>query len=245
MDRMLYVAMSGANQTALAQEINTNNLANANTDGFLADLTAFKAMYVNGAGYASRAYTMAEVPSSDFTPGMVVSTGRQLDIAVEGSGFFAVQAKDGAEAYTRAGNLRMEPSGLLVTGSGLPVLGNGGPITIPPVQKLDIGIDGTISIVPLGQESSATIILDRIKLVKTESSNLVKGNDGLVRTRDGAELESDASLRVVSGALEASNVNPISSLVEMISLSRRYESQIKLMKTAEEMDSATDKLVQI
>jgi len=241
---MLYVAMSGANQTALAQEINTNNLANANTDGFLADLTAFKSMPVKGPGYASRVYAMAEVPSADYKPGMIVQTGRSLDIAVEGSGFFAVQAKDGTEAYTRAGNLRVDPGGLLTTSTGLPVLGNGGPISIPPVQKLDIGIDGTISIVPLGQESNATVVLDRIKLVQAEPMTLQKGNDGLIRTRDGAELEADASLRVVSGSLETSNVNPVSSLVEMISLSRRYEAQIKLMKTAEEMDSASDKLLQ-
>jgi len=241
---MLYVAMSGANQTALAQEINTNNLANANTDGFLADLTAFKAMQVNGPGYASRVYAIAEVPSADYSPGMVVQTGRSLDIAVEGSGFFAVQAKDGTEAYTRAGNLRMDPGGLLVTSAGLPVIGNGGPISIPPVQKLNIGIDGTISIVPLGQESNATVVLDRIKLVKAEPSALQKGNDGLIRPRNGTELEADASLRVISGSLETSNVNPVSSLVEMISLSRRYEAQIKLMKTAEEMDSSSDKLLQ-
>lgn len=244
MDRMLYVAMSGANQTALAQEINTNNLANASTDGFLADLTAFKAMHVNGTGYASRAYAIAEVPSADFKPGMTVQTGRQLDIAVEGKGFIAVQARDGTEAYTRTGSLRVDPTGLLVTATGLPVKGNGGPITIPPAQKFDIGLDGTISIVPIGQEPSATVVLDRIKLVKAEPSALQKGNDGLIRTRDGSELEGDASMRVVSGALESSNVNPVQSLVEMIGLSRRYEAQIKLMKTAEDIDAATDKLLQ-
>ncbi|KPJ92051.1 MAG: flagellar biosynthesis protein FlgF [Gammaproteobacteria bacterium SG8_11] len=245
MDRMLYVAMSGAKQTMLAQQANNHNMANVNTTGFLADLNAFRSMQAFGPGYESRVYAMTERPSVDFTAGFVNHTGRDLDIAVEDNGFIAVLANDGTEAYTRAGDLRVESGGQLVTGAGLPVMGNGGPIAIPPAQKITIGGDGTISIVPVGQPANAQVIVDRIKLVSEDEQMLTKGSDGLVRHKEGIELEADASLRVISGTLQSSNVNVVDSMVNMISLARQYEAQVKLMKTADEMDSQTDRLLQL
>lgn len=245
MDRMLYVAMSGAQQTMLAQTANNNNLANANTNGFRADLNAFRSMPVQGPGHESRVYAMSERASVDFTLGMVRNTDRDLDIAVDGDGWIAVQGKDGSEAYTRAGNLSIQPGGLLVTGSGLPVMGNGGPISIPQADNIVIGGDGTISIRPVGQPASGLVVIDRIKLIKPDQKELYKGDDGLIRLKNNTDAEANASVKVVSGSLESSNVNIVDSLVDMISLARRYESQVKFMQKADEMDQATDQLLRL
>jgi flagellar basal-body rod protein FlgF len=168
-----------------------------------------------------------------------------MDIAVADKGWIAVSAKDGTEAYTRAGNLRIENGGQLVTGAGLPVMGNGGPIAIPPAEKITIGSDGTITIQPIGQAPNAQVVLDRIKLVAAEDNELTKGLDGLIRHKDGIELEANAAMRVVTGSLETSNVNIVESMVNMISLARQYESQVKMMKAAEDMDRKTDQMLQL
>jgi flagellar basal-body rod protein FlgF len=204
-----------------------------------------RSMQAFGPGYETRVYSMTERPGVDFSAGFVNHTGRDLDIAVEDKGFIAVMAKDGSEAYTRAGDLHIDTGGQLVNGTGLPVMGNGGPIAIPPAQKITIGSDGTISIVPVGQPANAQVVIDRIKLVSADEQSLTKGADGLIRHKEGIDLEADASLRVTSGALQSSNVNVVSSLVNMIDLSRHYEAQVKLMKTADEMGSQTDRLLQM
>lgn len=245
MDRMMYVAMSGAKQTMLAQQANNHNLANVNTTGFLADLNAFRSMPTFGPGYETRVYAMSERPGVDFSAGFVNHTGRDLDIAVQDEGFIAVMANDGREAYTRAGDLRVDTAGMLITGAGLPVMGNGGPIAIPPADKITIGGDGTISIVPVGQPANAQVVIDRIKLVSADEQELTKGQDGLVRHKQGIDLEANANMRVISGALQSSNVNVVDSLVNMIGLARQYETQVKLMKTADEMAGQTDRLLQL
>lgn len=227
----------------LAQRMNNNNIANANTNGFRADLAAFRSQHVFGPGYPTRAYAMTERPSVDFTLGTIRNTDRDLDIAVDGEGWLAVQARDGSEAYTRAGNLSIQNGGILTTASGLPVIGNGGPIAVPQAEEIVIGGDGTISIRPTGQPANALVVVDRIKLVKPEVADLAKGEDGLFRTRNNVPAEADAGVKVVSGALETSNVNMVDSLVQMISLARNYEMQVKTMKTAEETDQATDALL--
>lgn len=245
MDRMLYVAMSGAKQTMLAQTANNHNLANANTDGFRADLATFRSMPVYGPGEPSRVYAMTEQAGVDTTSGAIISTGREMDIAVKGEGWIAVQAPDGTEAYTRAGNLRIEDGGFLKTASGLSVLGNGGPIALPPAEKVEIGTDGTVSIRGIGQSASTLTVLDRIKLVRIDGDALVKGKDGLLRTRDGNIAQPDATVGVVSGALEASNVNAVDAMVNLISLARQYEVQVKMMKTAEDTDNSATQLLSL
>ena len=232
-DRMLYVAMSGAKETLLAQGNASNNLANASTPGFQADLNQFRSMPVFGDGLPTRVYAMDERPAADMARGSIVQTGRDLDVAVKGDGWLAVQAPDGSEAYTRRGDLYVDENGLLKTGNGLPVMGNGGPIAIPPADKIDIGQDGTIAIVPAGQQVNELAQLDRIKLVNPPSEQMAKGLDGLMRFRDGV-AEADANQRLVSGALESSNVNVVNEMVDMIELARRFEMQVKMMKTAEE-----------
>ena len=238
MDRMLFVAMSGARETMLAQANNNNNMANANTPGFLEDLNQFRSMPVYGDGYPTRVYAMNERSQVNFDKGQIQQTGNDLDIAVKGDGWIAVQTPDGGEAYTRRGDLTVDANGILQNGAGLPVIGNSGPIALPPEGKLDIGKDGTITLLPLGSAPAALAVVDRIKLVNPPHQELVKGNDGLMRLRDGSEADPDANMEVVSGAVESSNVNVVDSLVNMIDLSRKYEFQIKMMKTAKEIDES-------
>ncbi|MFO7602544.1 MAG: flagellar basal-body rod protein FlgF [Gammaproteobacteria bacterium] len=245
MDRMLYMAMNGARQNMLAQAVNTNNLANVSTTGFRADLEQFRSMPMFGPGHASRVYAMAEKPGADFTPGPINTTGRDLDIAVQGKGWIAVQANDGTEAYTRAGNLQISPNGLLTNSQGLPVIGDGGAITLPPAAKIHFSQDGSVAVVPLGDEAAAPQILARIKLVNPENADLVKGTDGLMRLRDGEEADADADVRLVPGALEGSNVQVADALAKMIDLSRQFEMQVKMMKTAERNADQTMQLLRL
>lgn len=245
MDRSLFVSMSGAKETLLAQTAVASNLANADTTGFKADLEQFRSMPVFGPGHPSRVYAMHERPATDFDPGPIRTTGRGLDVAMQGDGWIAVQAPDGSEAYTRRGDLRLSPEGLLLTGDGLPVLGENGPAAIPPAQKLEIAADGTISIVPLGGKPGVSAVIDRIKLIRPPLDQLEKGRDGLIRLKNGAMAEADAGVTLVPGALEGSNVNPVAALVEMIELARRFELQIKMMQTAEDDADATAKLLRM
>ncbi len=246
MDRSLYIAMSGAKQTLLAQTTNANNLANTQTTGFKSDLEQFRSMPVFGAGYPTRVYAMTERPGVDLTHGAMQTTGRDLDVAIDGDGFIAVQGPDGKEAYTRAGNLLVTPEGLLQTGDGLQVMGQGGPISIPPSEKLTIGADGTISSIPLGTgNATALIVVDRIKLVNPALDNLEKQNDSLLHSKDGQPLAADANVKVVSGALEGSNVNAIDAMVDMIELARNFELQTKVMKNADQNSGASAKLMQM
>jgi len=243
MDRMLFVAMSGARETLIAQGNASNNLANANTTGFLADLNQFRSMPVFGDGHPTRVYALDERPQTDFNRGGIQQTGRDLDVAVKDAGWIAVQAGDGNEAYTRRGDLKVDSNGLLTTGTGLPVLGNGGPIALPPFDAVNIGSDGTISIRPQGAEGNELAVIDRIKLVAPQYEQMDKGEDGLMRLKDGTVAEAAADQRLVSGALEASNVNVVNEMVDMIELSRRFEMQIKMMKTAEDNASAAASIV--
>jgi flagellar basal-body rod protein FlgF len=229
----------------LAHAVVTNNLANVSTTGFKADLQAFLSRPVYGDGYDSRVYATNEAPATDLAPGTLVSTGRDLDVAVEGDGWIAVQAPDGTEAYSRAGDFQLTSTGLLVNGGGHPVLGNGGPIVIPPAEKIEIGDDGSISVLPLGQAPNTLAVLDRIKLVRPAAADLAKGEDGLMHLADGATAPADAAVKLVTGALETSNVNAIGAMVDMIALARQYELQVKMMQTAEQTDAASAELLQM
>ncbi len=237
MDRMLFISMNAAQQTMLAQATNANNLANVNTTGFRADLEQFRSMPVFGEGLPTRVYSMTERPVTDYQQGSVQSTGRE--------GFISVMGKDGREGYTRAGDLHVTELGQLVTGTGLPVMGEGGPIAIPPAEKIDIGADGTISIRPIGGAENELAVIDRIKLVKPDLQNVFKDQDGLLRMADGTEAPLDATVKVASGTIEGSNVNAVGALVNMIELQRKYEMQVKMMSTAEENSAASARLLQL
>ncbi len=243
MDRFLYVSMTGARESLRAQTVNSNNLANASTTGFRADLSAFQTREVVGSGHASRAYATNATTGWDEKQGALMSTGRDLDVGLNGPGWIAVQGRDGREAYTRAGDLRVDPSGILMNGAGHPVLGDGGPLSVPPSSSLVVGGDGTVSIVPLGQGPATTASVGRIKLVNPEPQTLVRGEDGLFRSVDGVDAPADASVRLASGVLESSNVNVVDAMVKMIELARHFDLQVKAMRTAEENAAASAQLL--
>ena len=243
MDRFLYVAMSGAKETMRAQTANNHNLANASTTGFRADLSAFQTRNVQGSGYASRAYATNTTTGWDASEGSLVSTGRDLDVGVQGAGWLAVQGSDGKEAYTRAGDLRVDANGMLMTGTGLPVMGDAGPLSVPPNASIQVASDGTVSIVPLGQGPETAATVGRIKLVNPDPASLTRGSDGLFRTVDGSDAPADANVKLASGVLESSNVNVADAMVNMIELARHFDLQVKAMRTAEENGAASAQLL--
>lgn len=245
MDKMLYVAMTGASQNALAQRAHANNLANLSTSGFQRDLEQARSMPVFGDSFPSRAYALTERPATDFTPGALQETGRELDVAVSGNGFMAVQAPDGSEAYVRTGSLNIDALGVLRAGNGMPVMGNGGPIAVPPEQKVEIGEDGTISIRAMGEDPRVMAEVDRIKLVSPDIASLTKGSDGMIHTKSGQPADADVNVKVVSGFLEASNVNAVEEMTSVLALSRQFELHIKMMNTAKEGDEAMARVLQI
>ncbi len=245
MDRMLYVAMSGAKQNMQAQTVNTNNLANVNTTGFRADMVDAESRQIYGSGYASRVNSIIDDISTDFTHGTIATTGRNLDVAINGKGWFVVQTEDGQEAVTRNGNFKISPEGLLTNNNNLLVMGESGPISIPQAQKVEINGNGTVSVVPIGEAATSVVVLDRLKLVNPDNHDIIKGKDGLVRLKQDGKFTSDASVSVVSGALENSNVNAIEAMVNMIELQRQFEMQVKLMHKAEQNDEQTAQLLKL
>ncbi|SIS46744.1 flagellar basal-body rod protein FlgF [Neptunomonas antarctica] len=246
MDKVIFVAMSGARENMLAQQTHANNLANVSTTGFKTDLAQARAMQVFGEGLPTRVYAMTERAATDTTTGTFIETGRNLDVAVDGGGWLAVTGMDGKEAYTRSGELQVNAANQLVTGSGLPVMGNGGiPITIPSAEKIDIGSDGTITIRPLGESAAALAVVDQIKMVQLDNQSIYKGVDGLMHVDGGLPQPADLTLKMRSGYLESSNVNAVNELTSIISLSRQFEMNIKMMKTAEENSTAATKILQL
>jgi flagellar basal-body rod protein FlgF len=244
MDKMLYIAMSGAKQNMHALSITANNLANAKTTGFKADLAQARTMQAFGEGLPTRAFAMTERASQNFDNGALMTTGRELDIAIQGDGFMAVQTADNAEAYTREGHLRLTEEGTLETVSGELVLGENGPITLPlPVANINIAKDGTIMIRPEGAPANVQEEVGRIKFVNPDVRNLDKGADGLFRRKDGNLEPADVSVSVQNGMLESSNVSPVVEMTKMIALQRQFEMNLKLMKTAEENDSSASALL--
>jgi flagellar basal-body rod protein FlgF len=245
MDEMIFVAMTGAKQTETAQAINSNNLANISTTGFRADLHAFSAKPIDGPGVGSRVNSVVDAYGTDLSTGAMQSTGRDTDVAIQGDGFFAVQGPDGAEAYTRRGDFRIDSGGLLVNGDGHLVIGEGGPVAVPPNASLTIGYDGTISIQQLGQGPEALSQVGRLKLVNPDPRQVVKREDGLFALSNGEEAPADATVQVQSGVLEGSNVNVAKTLVNMIELARRYEQQVNMIKTAEENADSAAQLMRV
>ncbi len=230
--------MSAARQMMNGQAQAANNLANANTTGFKADFDAYRSMPLFGEGHPSRVFALAERPGVDFSTGTIEHTGNALDVAISGDGFLAVQAPDGSEAYTRAGEFQLTATGQLLTADGLPVLGNGGPIALPPSETIVIGADGSITTRPAGQEASTLAQIDRLRLVRPlDMGQMVKGADGLFRQKDGNPAPIDASVTVTQGTLERSNVNPVTQMISMIENARQYEMAIKAMDTAQTMDA--------
>ena len=240
MDRMIYLSMSGAKAAMQRQEVLANNLANVSTNGFRAELAAFRAVPVQGSGASTRVYALESTVGASFEPGAVTPTGRPLDVAMKGNAWLAVQGLDGTEAYTRAGALDVDAQGQLVSKSGLAVLGDGGPINVPTHSEVSIAGDGTVS--AKGANGRSTTV-GRLKLVTPENASaLARGPDGLFRGAEG-DLSSDPSARLQDGALEGSNVSAIETMVAMISAARQFEHQMKLLQTAERQEQTAAKLL--
>ncbi|MBN8478818.1 MAG: flagellar basal body rod protein FlgF [Burkholderiales bacterium] len=233
MDRLIYIAMTGAQQILQQQGVAAHNLANASTPGYKADTVAFRVVPLVGDGAPTRAYAVATTPGADFRTGTVEKTGRELDVAIDGGAMLAVQTKDGGEAYTRNGRLALSADGELKTAGGLTVLGDGGPISVPEGARITIAKDGTVSAVVDAQGSANVQVLGRLKLVSPPDDGFVKGGDGLFRAKGGAPLDADPAAGVTAGALEGSNVNPVSAMVDMIGYARQFELQMKLLQSAE------------
>lgn len=239
MDRMIYLSMSGAKATMQRQDVLANNLANASTTGFRAELQAFRAVPIRGDGASTRVYALETTTGYDASAGPITATGRPLDVAMQGNSWLGVQALDGTEAYTRMGSLEVNNEGTLVTSGGLTVAGDGGPIAVPPGTVPSIAPDGTVS---ARQANGTTTPIGRLKLVTPEAP-LVRGNDALFRSADGEDLPADATARVQDGALEGSNVNPIENMVSMIAAARQFEAQMKMLQTAEQDEKAAAQLL--
>ncbi|MFT5452520.1 MAG: flagellar basal-body rod protein FlgF, partial [Enterobacterales bacterium] len=222
-----------------------NNLANASTTGFRADLHNFRSMASVGDGHESRVFVQSERPGYDLSEGGLMTTGNDLDISVKGEGWITVQRPDGSEAFTRAGDLKVSANGLLENSRGFQIMGDNGPIAVPPVEKMQIGPDGTITILPVGAPKTALAILDRIKLVNPAAADVQKGSDGLFEMISGEIEIADGSVNLVTGALEGSNVNAISELTDMIALSRQFELKVKFMKNFKDLGDKTDQLMRV
>jgi len=245
MDKLIYTAMSGSKYVLDQQATNSHNLANASTTGFKAQIDSFRAVPVVGEGLSTRSYAVNTTSGTDFTPGAIQHTGRSLDVAVEGKGWLAVQTSSGAEAYTRNGSFKINENGVLQTATGLNVMGDGGPISIPPNVSISIAADGTISSVNDGQVPGPTNMIGRLKLTNPDERGMIRTEEGLFTNKDGRPAAADSNVRVVNGALESSNVNVVESMVNMISLARQFDVQMKLLQNATENDTKAAQLFNI
>lgn len=244
MDRLIYTAMTGAKHTLGQQAAVSHNLANATTTGFRAEIHRLRAVQVQSdAPLPTRAFVVDASAYSDYSQGPLQETGRVFDAAIRGQGWFAVQLPDGSEAYTRNGSFDLSPNGVLQTANGLPVVGDGGPITIPPDNEVLIGGDGSISAIPSTGAQNTVNVVGRLKLVNPPEGDLVRGEDGLFRLRSGAPAAADESVRVLGGYLEGSNVNVVDQMVSMISLARQFEMQTRMLTTAEQDDRTATRLL--
>lgn len=245
MDKSLYLSMTAASNTMISQAAVSSNLANSNMPAFRADLEQFRSMPVFGEGLPSRVYAMSERPGIDYSHGTIYHTGNPLDFAINGDGWIAVQAADGSEAYTRRGDVSVNNAGMLENGNGQLILGNGGPIAMPPAEGVIIGTDGTISIRPIGQDEKSLATLDRIKLVNPPTEELYKGKDGLFRLRSEELAAIDATVMVAPESLETSNVSMVDEMVSMIELARQFEMNVKAMSAAKENDEVGTRILSL
>ncbi|MCH8619021.1 flagellar basal-body rod protein FlgF [Undibacterium sp. TS12] len=233
MDRLVYTAMTGAKHILEQQATTSHNLANVTTTGFRAQLDSFRAVPVKSDGLPTRAFVVDATVGTDFSTGAMQITGRELDVAVQGKGWLVVEKPDGSEAFTRHGSLKVSENGILQTQNGLNLVGDGGPITVPPDMAVAIAKDGTVSAIPSGPKPNAVQVIGRLKLVNPPEENLVRGDDNLFKTKDGTTVDADAAVGVSGGMLENSNVNVVESMVNMINLARSFDLQMKLLQNAE------------
>ena len=245
MDRLVNTALTAMRGAMARQASIANNLANANTVGFRAEIANAETRWIQGESFDTRAQASEQVIAADMAQGAVTETGNPLDVALDGDALLTVQATDGSEAYTRRGDLKVSDSGLLTTGDGLPVLGEGGPVILPQMDSVSIARDGSIWGVPQGGDPANPQQVDKLKLVNASGSSVAKGNDGLFREVNGGALPSDPLATVTSGSLEGSNVNSTQALIDMIEASRACETQVKMIDTAKQLDDGGASLMRL
>ena len=249
MDRLIYTAMTGASEALAQQAVVAENLANTSTTGFRAQLANFRSAplsFGNGTTVnddTTRTFVLSATPGADYTPGAISQTGNPLDVAVEGPGWLAVQTPDGNEAYTRAGNLHVDPNGQLMSATNMPVVGSSGPVSVPPGSDITIGKDGTVSALVPGDPPQAIAVVDQLKLVNPDPNTLVRGDDGLFRTADGNPADPDPAVTLAPGSIEGSNVNPVAAMVSMITNARQFQMQTKLLQNADQNDQSANQLL--
>jgi flagellar basal-body rod protein FlgF len=249
MDRLIYTAMTGAAQALAQQDVVANNLANTSTTGFRAQLANFRSAPLSfGDGSTvnddtTRTFVLSSTPGADYTPGPISQTGNPLDVAVQGPGWLTVQTADGNEAYTRAGNLHVDANGQLMTATNLPVVGNSGPISVPPGSDITIGKDGSVSALVAGDPPQSIALIDQLKLVNPDPNTLERGNDGLFHTTDGNPADPDPTVALAPGSLEGSNVNPVAAMVSMITNARQFQMQTKMLQNADQNDQSANQLL--
>ena len=243
MDRLIYTAMTGANAAQQRQQVLSNNLANLSTPGFRAELSTFRAVPIRGDGASTRVFAAEATAGHSDAPGAITQTGRHLDVAAKGNAYFAVQALDGTEAYTRAGALEVNPEGSLVNAAGLLMLGDAGPISVPQNASVDIAADGTVS-AHVGNAPGQ--VVGRLKMVEPDADNpLRRGDDGLFRGPGGDPLPTSELARLQDGALEGSNVNPVEAMVSMIAVARQFEVQMRMLQNGEQNDRSASQLLSV
>jgi flagellar basal-body rod protein FlgF len=248
MDRLIYTAMTGASGTLSRQASVAHNLANVTTQGYRSEEHRLRAVQVlthnrTPAALPTRAFAVDASTHTDFSEGALNYTGGQYDLAIKGKGWFALALPDGGEAYTRAGSFETSENGILQTHTGIPVQGDGGPITIPPDSRVTIERDGTISTVPQSGPQNVVTVVGRLKLVNPPETDLLRGPDGYFRMGGGNEAEKDDTVKIASGYIENSNVNPVEQMVAMISLARQFEMQMRMITTAETNDRAATQIL--
>lgn len=247
MDRLIYTAMTGADQALDQQTLIANNLANTSTTGFRAQLATYRAVPMNFGEVSNpvttRTFVLSSTPGADYAAGPISRTDNPLDVAVQGQGWLSVLAPDGSEAYTRAGNLHVDENGQLVNGSNLPVVGTGGPIAVPPNGQVTIGTDGTVSVLAAGDPPSAIALVDQLKLVNPDPSTLTRGDDGLFRTTDGNPADADPNVKLAPDSLEGSNVNPVSAMVSMLDNARAFQLHSKMIESADQNEQSANQIL--
>jgi len=245
MDKLIYTSLTSGKHTLAQMDTVTHNLSNISTDGFKAQMDSFRAVPKLSTDLPVQAFVVNSTTGADFTPGVTHETGRELDVAVQGSGWLVVQGKDGKEAYTRAGSLKTDENGVLQTQRGLNVVGVGGDITIPADVSVTISKDGTVSTIPVGNKVANTTLIGQLKLVNPPENTLVRGDDGLFRTNDGSQPDADPGVAVVGGSIESSNVNSVESLVTMISLSRQFDIHMQMLTNAQTNDAKASSVLSL
>ena len=245
MDKLIYTSMTSGKHTLAQMDTVTHNLANISTDGFKAQMDSFRAVPKISTDLPVQTFVVNSTTGADFTPGVTHETGRALDVAVQGSGWLVVQGKDGKEAYTRAGSLKTDENGVLQTQSGLNVVGESGDITIPPDVTVTIAKDGTVATIPVGNNVANSTLIGRLKLVNPPENTLVRGDDGLFRTKDGSQADADPNVAVIGGSIESSNVNSVESLVTMISLARQFDIHMQMLTNAQASDAKASTILSL